>query len=78
MGADQINEVSLMLYFQELHDGQNHSFSNFSNFDERNFSKELLTLSAMETDTMSSFSSVTAEQKQLLHVIIVLKVLESK
>ena len=67
-----------MLSLQELHDGQNHSFSNFINSDERNFSKEVLTLSAMGTDTMSSFSSLTAEQKQLLHVIVVLKVLESK
>ena len=66
-----------MLSLQELHDGQNHSFSNFINSDERNFSKEVLTLSAMGTDTMSSFSSLTAEQKQLLHVIVVLKVLES-
>ena len=30
------------------------------------------------TGTMSSFSSLTAEQKQLLHVIIVLKELESE
>ena len=67
-----------MLSLQELHDGQNHSFSSFINSDERNFSKEVLTLSAMGTDTMSSFSSLTAEQKQLLHVIVVLKVLESK
>ena len=67
-----------MLSLQELLDEQNHSFSNFSNSDERNFSKELLTLSAMGIDTMSSFSSPTAEQKQLLHVIVVFKVLESK
>ena len=67
-----------MLSLHELHDGQSHSFSNCSNSDERNFSKELLTLPAMGTDTMSSFSSLTAEQKQLLHVIVVLKVLESK
>ena len=65
-----------MLSLQELHDGQNHSFSNFSSSDERNFSKELLTLSAMGTDTMSSFSSLTAELKQLLYVIVVFKVLE--
>ena len=32
-----------MLTLQELHDGQNHSFSNLS--------KELLKLSAMENDT---------------------------
>ena len=67
-----------MLSLQELHDGQNHSFSNVSNSDKRNFSKELLTLSAMGTDTISGFSSLTAEQKQLLHVIVVLKVLQSK
>ena len=67
-----------MLSLQALHDGQDHSFSNVSNSDERNFSKELLKLSVMGTDTMSSFSSLTAEQKQLLHVIVVLKVLESK
>ena len=32
----------------------------------------------MGTDTMLSFSSLTAEQKQLLHVIVVLKMLEGK
>ena len=67
-----------MLTVQELHDGQNHSFSNVSNSSERNFSKEVLTLSAMRTDAMSSFYFLTAEQKQLPHVIVVLKVLESK
>ena len=41
-----------MLSLQELHDGQNHSFSSFINSDERNFSKEVLTLSAMGTDTI--------------------------
>ena len=54
-----------MLFLEELHDRQNHSFSNVSN-------------SAMGTDTMSGFSSLTAEQKQLLHVIAVIKVLESE
>ena len=68
MGADQINKVSLMLSLQGLHDGQNHT----------SFSKELLTLSAMGADTMSSFSSPTAEQKELLHVTVVFRVLESK
>ena len=67
-----------MLSLQDLHDALNHSFSKVINSDERNFSKELLPLSAMGTDTMSSFSSLTAEQKQLLNVIVVLKVLESK
>ena len=67
-----------MLSLQELHDAQNHSFSNFSNSDERNFYKQLLTLPSMGADTISSFSSLTAEQKQLLHVIVVFKVLESK
>ena len=52
-----------MLSLKELHDGQNHSFSNVSSSDERNFSKELLKLSAMRTDTMSSFSSLIAEKK---------------
>ena len=33
---------------------------------------------AMGTDTMFSFSSLTAAQKQLLHVIVVPKVLERK
>ena len=65
-----------MVSLQELHDRQKHSLSNASNSDERNFSKELL--SAMGTDTVSSFSSLTAEQNQLLHVIVVLKVLEIK
>ena len=36
-----------MLSLHELNDRQNHSFSNFSNSDERNFSKELLTKGAM-------------------------------
>ena len=67
-----------MFSLQEFHDGQNNSFSDFSNSDERSFSKELLIVSAMGTDTMSSFSSLTVEQKQLLHVIVVLKALESK
>ena len=67
-----------MLSLKELHDEQNHSFSDVNISDERNFSKELSTLSAMGIDTISSFSSLTAEQKQLLHVIVVLKVLESK
>ena len=67
-----------MLSLQVIHDRQNHSFSNVSNSDERNFSKELLILPAMGTDTMFSFSSLTAAQKQLLHVIVVPKVLERK
>ena len=66
----------MLLSLQVIHDGQNHSFSNVSNSDERNLSKELLILPAMGTDTMLSFSSLTAEQKQLLHVIVVLKVLD--
>ena len=67
-----------MLSIQKLHDAQNHSFSKVINSDERNLSKELLTLSAMGTNTMSSFSFLTAEQNKLLHVIVVLKGLESK
>ena len=67
-----------MLSIQKLHDVHNHSFSKVINSDERNFSKELLTLSAMGTDKMSSFSFLTAEQNKLLHVIVVIKVLESK
>ena len=35
-------------------------------------------MSAIGTDTKSSFSSLTAEQKQVLHAIVVLKLLESK
>ena len=44
-----------MLSIQELHDGHNHSFSDVSNSDEKYFSKELLTLSAIGTDKMSFF-----------------------
>ena len=68
----------MLLSLQVIHDGQNPSFSNVSDSDERNLSKELLILPAMGTDTMLIFSSLTAEQKQLLHVIVVLKVLEGK
>ena len=49
-----------MVSLQELHDRQNQSLSNVSNSAERNFSNGLL--SAMGTDTMSSFPSLTAEQ----------------
>ena len=63
MGVDWIIEVPLILSPKELHDGQNQSFSDVNQSDERKFSKELLKLSAMETDTMSSFSSLTEEQK---------------
>ena len=42
------------------------------------FLQEIWTLPAMGIDTMSCFSSLTAEQKQQLHTKIVLKVLESK
>ena len=41
MDPDLLIEVSLMLSLQELHDRQNHSFSNVSNSDERKFSKKL-------------------------------------
>lgn len=52
-----------MLSSQELHDAQKHLFSNVNNLDERDLSKQLFTLSAMRTETMSSFSSITAEKK---------------
>ena len=67
-----------MVSLKELYYGQNHSFSDVNNSDESNLSKKLFTLPAMRTDTMANFSSLTAEQKQLLHVIVALKVLESK
>ena len=35
-------------------------------------------MSAMRTDAMSSLYSLTAEQKQLLHAIVTLKMIESK
>ena len=73
-GADWIIDVSLMLSLEELHDRQNHSFSNVGNSYERNFSNELLALSAMGTDTTSCFSFLTVEY----NVIVVLKMLQSK
>ena len=75
----KLNNRSIFDFFlTEIQDGQNHSFSNVSNSHETNFSKEIWILSAMGIDTMSCFSSLTPEQKQLLHAIVVLKVLESK
>ena len=47
--------MSLLLSLQKLHDGQNHYFLKLAT------EMELLTFSAMGTDTMSSFSSLTAE-----------------
>ena len=76
IGADWIIDIFLMFSLKEWHDWQNHSFSDVNNSYGRKSSK--MTLSVMETDTMSSFSPLTEEQKQLLHVIVVLKVLESK
>ena len=74
----RLNNRSIFDFFlTEIQDGENHSFSNVSNSHEINFSKEIWILSAaMGIDTMSCFSSLTAEQKQLLHAIVVLKVLE--
>lgn len=50
---------------------QNDSFSDVNNSDDRNFSKKILKLSAKGTGTMFSFSPITEEQKELLHVIVV-------
>ena len=47
-----------MLSLQALHDGKNHTFSNVSNSDERNFSKELSILSAMGTGIAYSMALV--------------------
>ena len=71
-------EVSLVLSVRQLHDGQNHLFSDSKISGFKNLEREELIFGDSGIVSMSNFSSLAEKQKHWLQEILILMVFEIK